>query len=326
MNTKQIFDLAIQMGIKADFRPKARIEKELKRIKEKFNKLSPEEKEFFDKEKLWNPYSDSRIHFDNKINNVKRIIAGIDIDSAEIMITRYLNDKDSKKRVDLIIAHHPVGRGLGDLSDVMKLQADVLAQNGVPINIAERLLEPRIGEITRKLNPLNLYKEVDTAKRLNINFMNVHTPADNLVAKFIEKKITDDKPEYVGEVLKSLMEIPEYKLAAEKGFGPTLFSGTKDHRAGKIGFMEITGGTNIGPKVYDRLANAGIGTIISMHQNEDDIKSAKKAHLNVVLAGHISSDSLGMNLFLDELEKRGIEIIPCSGLMRVSRVKSKKRR
>jgi hypothetical protein len=39
----------------------------------------------------------------------------------------------------------------------------------------------------------------------------------------------------------------------------------------------------------------------------------------VVIAGHISSDSLGVNLFLDELEKRGIEIIPCSGLIRVSR-------
>jgi len=26
-----------------------------------------------------------------------------------------------------------------------------------------------------------------------------------------------------------------------------------------------------------------------------------------------------MNLFLDELEKRGIEVIPCSGLIRVKR-------
>jgi len=26
-----------------------------------------------------------------------------------------------------------------------------------------------------------------------------------------------------------------------------------------------------------------------------------------------------MNLFLDELEKKGIEIVPCSGLIRVSR-------
>jgi len=39
----------------------------------------------------------------------------------------------------------------------------------------------------------------------------------------------------------------------------------------------------------------------------------------VVIAGHISSDSLGVNQFLDELEKRSIEIIPCSGLIRVSR-------
>jgi len=35
----------------------------------------------------------------------------------------------------------------------------------------------------------------------------------------------------------------------------------------------------------------------------------------------MSSDSLGVNLFLDELEKRGIEIIPCSGFIRVSRAK-----
>ena len=30
-------------------------------------------------------------------------------------------------------------------------------------------------------------------------------------------------------------------------------------------------------------------------------------------------DSLGMNLYLDELEKKGAEVIPCSGLIRVSR-------
>ena len=50
-------------------------------------------------------------------------------------------------------------------------------------------------------------------------------------------------------------------------------------------------------------------------------KEAETSNLNVVIAGHMSSDSLGMNLFLDELEKRGIEIIPCSGLIRISRMK-----
>jgi len=58
-----------------------------------------------------------------------------------------------------------------------------------------------------------------------------------------------------------------------------------------------------------------------MHMREESKKEAEAANINVVIAGHISSDSLGMNLFLDELEKRGIEIIPCSGLIRVSRAK-----
>jgi len=58
---------------------------------------------------------------------------------------------------------------------------------------------------------------------------------------------------------------------------------------------------------------------VGMHVSEDHRKEAEAAHLNIVIAGHISSDSLGMNLFLDELEKRGIEIVCSSGLTRVKR-------
>ena len=67
------------------------------------------------------------------------------------------------------------------------------------------------------------------------------------------------------------------------------------------------------------MAQVGIGTIVGMHMSEEHKKEAENALVNVVIAGHMSSDSLGVNLFLDELEKRGVEIIPCSGLIRVSR-------
>ncbi|MDP1620256.1 MAG: NGG1p interacting factor NIF3, partial [bacterium] len=86
----------------------------------------------------------------------------------------------------------------------------------------------------------------------------------------------------------------------------------------------ITGGTEGSPKMYEKMANAGVGTIIAMHQSEKHREAAEKAHINVVIAGHISSDNIGVNLFLDELEKRGIGIIPCSGLIRVSRNKKRK--
>lgn len=321
MTIQEIFKIGIEMGIKSDFRPKEQIENNLKRIKEKYDKLEKEEKDLFDKERLTNPYIDSRIHFDSGVKNIKRIMAGIDIDSAEMMIATYRNNHDSKNKIDAVIGHHPIGKALADLSDVMHLQADVLAQYGVPINIAESLMKIRISEVARGVSPVNHFKVVDSARMLNLSLMNIHTPADNLVANFVEAKIKKDKPEYVGDILKSLLEIPEYKEAAKRGTGPVLFSGSPDNRAGKIALTEITGGTEGSIGMYEKMSQAGIGTIIGMHMSEDHRKEAEKAHINVVIAGHISSDSIGMNLFLDTLEKKGIEIVPCSGLTRVSRNK-----
>lgn len=316
MTIQQIFQLAIELGIKADFRPKAQIEKHLQRIKEKYEKLSKDEKEIFDKEKFTNPYLDSGVHFDNgKNKNIKKVLTGIDTDTEEILLAEELDD------IDLVIGHHPIGKSFANLSDVMHLQADVYAQYGVPINVAEGLMKLKISEVARGVNPINHYRVVDSAKLMNINLMNVHTPADNLVANFLKKKIEKEKPEYVGEIMKILLSIPEYKEAAKRGFGPVLFSGSEDNHAGKIAFTELTGGTEGSTKMYEKLANAGIGTVISMHQSEEHKKEAEKAHINVVIAGHISSDSLGMNLFLDELEKKRIKIVPCSGLIRISRVK-----
>lgn len=317
MNIQEIYKLAINMGIESDFRSKQQIVKQLKRQKEKYEKLPKDQKEIFDIEKLSNPYSDSRIHFDNGKKNIKKVMAGIDIDTAEIMLAEELD-------IENVIAHHPIGLALAGFDDVMHLQADVLAQYGVPINIAESLMKVRIGEVSRGINPINHYQTVDATKLLNINLLNIHTPADNLVAKFVDSKIKKDKPEYVGDIIKSLLEIPEYKEAAKKGFGPMIFSGSEDNRAGKIALTEITGGTEGSVKLYEKLSQAGVGTVIGMHLSEEGRKEAEKAHINVVIAGHISSDSLGMNLFLDELEKKGIKIVPCSGLIRISRIKKKK--
>lgn len=321
MTLNDIYKLAIKMGIDADFRSKADIEKRLKRIKEKYTKLPKDAQKLFDTDKLVNPYMDSLIHFKGKTKQIKKIMAGIDIDSAELMIARYLSNHNPKNQIDAVIAHHPVGRALAALDDVMDLQVDVFAQYGVPVNIAESLTKIRISEVSRGVSPSNHYKAVDSAEMLGMNFLNVHTPADNLVANFVKNKLEKDKPEYVGEILKSLLEIPEYSEAAKRGAGPRLFTGTEDNRAGKIALTEITGGTEGSAKIYEKLAQAGVGTVIGMHQSEEHRKEAEKAHINVVIAGHISSDSLGMNLFLDELEKKGIEIVPCSGLIRHSRIK-----
>lgn len=43
--------------------------------------------------------------------------------------------------------------------------------------------------------------------------------------------------------------------------------------------------------------------------------------MNVINAGHMASDSIGANLFFDELESRGIAVISCSGFIRCKRKK-----
>ncbi len=315
MRIKEIFNLAIEMGIKADFRGREGVEKFLERKKERFEKLSSDKKEDFDKEALENPYLDSRIYNIADDREVKRVLAGIDIESAEILLAKEIGD------IDLVIAHHPVGKGLAHLADVMDLQCDVLSYYGVPINIAEGLMKERISEVARGINAVNHQRTVDAAKILKINLINSHTPCDNLAAKFLKEKIDENKPERIEDLMALLRKIPEYQRAIEIGAGPKIFVGEPERRCGKIALTEITGGTEGSPKLYEKMAQAGIGTVVGMHLSEDRRKEAEAANINVVIAGHMSSDSLGMNLFLDELEKKEIEIIPCSGLIRVSRNK-----
>jgi len=320
MTIEQIYNLAIKMGIEADLRGEKAVRSQLKKLNERFNKLSPEKKEKFDKDRLSNPYSDSRILAGSPDKEVKRAMAGIDIDTSELLMARYLGDQYDKK-IDLVISHHPSGIALADLSAVMHLQADVLARYGVPINIAEGVMKPRISEVARGVLAINHNKAVDAAKLLAMSFICTHTCCDNLAAGFLDKKIKKDKPQILGEILKSLKEIPEYKEAEKQKAGPKIFVGRPTNRVGKIVLSEITGGTSGSKEIYQSMANAGVGTVVGVHIKEEYRAEAEKAYINVIIAGHISSDSLGMNLFLDELEKKGIEIIPCSGLIRIKRFK-----
>jgi len=314
MTIQEIYNLAIKMGKGADFRSKEKLEKVLERRRKKFGKMSDKEKSEIDPETLENPYLDSRILNISSDREIKKVLAGIDIEPAEVLLAKEIGG------VDLIISHHPLGKALANLHEVMELQCDVLNLYGVPINVAEGLMKERIEEVARGVNKLNHQRTVDTAKILGFNLMCTHTACDNLAAKFLKDKIEAESFETIEDLMDFLKEIPEYKEAIKHGAGPKIFVGAEENRCGKIALTEITGGTEGSVKLYEKMAQAGIGTIIGMHISEEHKKEAEAANLNVVIAGHMSSDSLGMNIFLDELEKKGIEIISCSGLIRVKRI------
>ncbi len=301
------------MGIESDLRGGEKIKQNLARKREKYEKLSEEEKKRFDIEALSNPFLDSRVLHIAEDREIKKILVGIDIDPAELLIAKEL------KEVDLVFSHHPLGVGLAHLTDVMDLQVEVLNQYGVPINIAEKLTKERISEVARGINAVNHQRTVDAAKLLGLNLVCFHTVCDNLAANFLKKKIEKENFQRVEDLIKTLKLIPEYQEAEKIGAGPKVFAGQEENYCGKIVLTEITGGTEGSAKLYEKMAQAGIGTVVGMHISEENKKAAEAANLNVVIAGHISSDSLGVNLFLDELEKKGVAIVPCSGLTRISR-------
>lgn len=318
MRLKEIYELAIRMGVEADPRGEKEVKKALSRTKESYEKMKEEDKEFFDLEKLTNPYSDTRILYGKTETEIKGILVGIDMEAQEIILADRLREKGEK--VDLVLAHHPEGKSLANLPDVMAMQADLWGKQGVPVNIGDVLIDKRMKEVFRSLMPVNHQRAVDVARLLDIAFMNVHTPTDNLVTSYLQKLLDEKKPYTIGDVIAEFKKIPEYKEAAKNGVGPTILVGDGSKRAGRT-VVNMTGGTEGPEEVLEKLATAGVGTLVEMHMSDKLKEKAEANHINVIIAGHISSDAIGLNLFLDRLEEAGIKMVTCSGLERVSRLK-----
>lgn len=318
MKLRDLYNKAVEIAIANDPRGRELINKELEARKKDFDKLGDEDKEYFDQESLKSPYSDSRILWGTGDEEVKSAIVGIDMEGPEVLLTHALREKGEP--IDLMIAHHPEGRPFATLYDVMGMQADILGRMGVPISVAEALMDQRIHEVERRLMPANHSRAVDTARLLKIPFMCMHTLADNMVATFLQKRLDEEKPYRVSDIIDMLNSIPEYQEGRRQGAGPKLLIGAAKRTAGKV-FVDMTGGTGGSKDIFESLATSGVNTVVGMHIGEDHRKEAEKNHVNVVIAGHISSDTLGINLLLDELSKtEPLKIYECSGFKRISRL------
>lgn len=321
MKLRQIYEMAIQMGIEKDVRGEAEIKRLLETRKKEYDKSEGAGRAAFDLDTLFNPFADSRILNGTGNEEIKSILCGIDMEIGELVLADRLREKG--RRIDLVLAHHPEGSAQAALADVMGLQADQLFREGIPINVAESILSSRISEVERGMHPLNHQRAVDAARLLDLPFMCLHTPADNQVNDFLEKHLAAAAPVTMDDLMETMCSLPEYEKARALKAGPRILVGDKKKRTGKL-FIKMTGGTSGSSDVYAKMETAGIGTVICMHMTEKHLENAKRHNINVVVAGHMASDSLGLNLILDRLEEQGIEIIPCSGLIRVSRCNVRK--
>jgi len=316
MKLKKIYEEVIKKGKEADPRGKKEIENLLKERAKCYEKLEAEEKKHFDKESLVSPYADTRILWGNPEGKISSIIVGIDVGGEELLLVDRLRERGIS--IDLVISHHPQGVAYATFYEVMDLQVDILKNTGINLSFAEKLLEERKKQVERKIHPANFYRAIDFARWLKINFMCMHTPCDNLAYQFMDNLLRRRRPRVLKDILDILLEIPEYQEAAKRGNPPKIFLGNKNSRVSKV-LVEFTGGTEGSQEIYERLSSSGVDTIVSMHQSEVHLKKCREAKINVVIASHIASDSLGVNLMLDYLEEKArFKIYEFSGFKRFS--------
>lgn len=317
MKLGEIYDVCVRTGIDNDARGLEEIQRVLAESKRTFEKLEDAEREFFDMHKLENPYADTRICAGDPDSEIRGMLVGVDMETAEVLLADRLREKGAP--IDLIFAHHPEGPGYANLHEVMYMQADLWAAQGVSVAVGDALIDERAQEIRRHIMPVNHYRAIQAAQLMGFASLSCHTPADNCVNRFVQEFLDERAPQTLEHVVRALREIPEYADAARKGYGPALIVGSESARAGRM-VVDMTGGTE-GPKAaLDRLSAAGVGTLVGMHYSEEHKKHAEELKLNLVIAGHISSDVLGMNLVLDQIEKEGtVEVVCASGMVRVKR-------
>jgi len=266
-----------------------------------------------------NSYADTAILYGEPDTEIKKIMVGIDIDLGELLLAEKIRREEG---LDLVMAHHPEGKAHAAFYEVMQLQVDMLAKVGISRRVAEKLVAERKYEVERRVLPGNHMRSVDAARLLDLPFICAHTPADNHASHFIEMLLKREKPKDLADILGILNALPEYKEAKNNAAGPRIILGSPKRPVGKI-FVEMTGGTEGSKEVFDKIYKLGVRTLVCMHLSEEHFKKVKDVNLNVVVAGHISSDTLGLNLLLDGVEKEEkLEVINCSGFHRIRRFRT----
>ena len=87
MKIKEIYQLIVKLGKTADPRGEDIVQL-LEQKNGEYKELKEEDKKYFDQDKLFNPYSDTRILYGDEDAEVKTIMAGIDVETEVLLADR----------------------------------------------------------------------------------------------------------------------------------------------------------------------------------------------------------------------------------------------
>ncbi|GAC1338057.1 MAG: hypothetical protein NVSMB29_03280 [Candidatus Dormibacteria bacterium] len=253
--------------------------------------------------------ADSQVYIEAD-RDVEKLLVGVDIGIPELLYARQAG-------FDAVLEHHPVGnRAVLDFPRVVRRQFDQMTAEGVPAEAAERAIAARLAGRHRAEHMSNVNRTVDTARLVGVPLANVHLAADIIGRQVVVDLLAahDHAEATLADALGWFSEIPEMRAALH---GPEAWIGEAEAALGRW-TVAMAGGTNGGHPVFREYYRAGVDTIFCMHIAEGDLLRLREeapAHANLVVTGHMATDSVGLNRVIAGLEEQGVAVTRTSGIL-----------
>ncbi len=249
---------------------------------------------------------DSAIYVPGK--DINRVIFTIDPDPSILILAKQLG-------YDLVISHHYTSACVNAWKVFLK-HVDQMVKAGVPREEAEKAVQKKLLEI-KITGHIRNYDLVDSiARLLKIPFMNIHNPLDEIgrriMQETIDKYLKGRQNPKVQDVIDALYTLKEFKYAKTKILVEV---GSPENPVGKV-VVSHGALTNGGYEVASKYFEYGIDTVVYIHISPGDLMKLRAENKgNLIISGHIASDSVGINPFLDRLEKEGLEVLRLGGVI-----------
>jgi hypothetical protein len=251
--------------------------------------------------------ADSSIYVPGK--NIKKVLYGIDIGVAELAYAK-------EENFDCVIAHHPVG--VVNYWKVFWKHLDQLKSKGVPEEEAREIIEKKVMALKYGAHSRNYDAIPSFARLIDIPFLNIHCPSDELGRRLISNAIQDLGEERNEPNLKKVVDYLESSFK-EFQMAKTKIEIAKGGEETPLGNWIFSHGalTNGGYAIADCYYRYGVDTVIYIHIAPAELSQILKLKTGqMMITGHLSSDSIGINPFLDKLEEKGVEVTAIGGLIR----------
>lgn len=246
--------------------------------------------------------ADTAIHVRGK--SIKKILFGIDAGVPELLLARQL-------RCDAVVSHHPQGgSAVINFHRIFSRHIQQMVEAGVPVREAEQAVRRKQNSLEVEMHSRSYDHAVSVAKLLKMPYMSIHSPLDEIgKRRMIEqvKLATKKNSEAtVGDVTAALQRLPEFRKAETQ---IEIRLGKTSNRAGKV-IVSHAAGTNGGYDVAKTYFRHGVKTLIYIHISAADLQLLRKDNVgNLIVTGHVASDSVGTNPFISALEKKGVSVV-----------------